>query len=193
MLLKETTPAALNPVPIRELAAHLRLSQGFNDDGSEDALLDLYLRNATAIIERRTGAALVERPYLLQTACWDRRGHFHLPVGPVSTLDAIRYVRPGSTIDLDPDEWRLEPGTRRQRLTGAQGGPLRMLPHGALAEITFNAGYGPSWNEVPDDLRQAVILLASHCYENREGEAELDNGLPHGLAGILERHQAIRL
>lgn len=193
MFLKEQAPSALNPVPIRELAAHLRLAQGFNDDGSEDALLDLYLRNATAVIERRTATALVERPYLLQTACWDRRGHLHLPVGPVTTIDSIRYIRPGSTIDLTEDDWRLEPGTRRQRLTGPSGRALRMLPHGALAEIAFTAGYGPSWNEVPDDLRQAVILLAAHCYENREGDVELDNGMPHGLAGILERHQAIRL
>ena len=193
MLLKEVAPAPLNPVPLRELAAHLRLAQGSNDDGSEDALLDLYLRNATAMIERRAGAALVERPYLVQAACFDRRGHFHLPVGPVTSIDTIRYVRPGSTIDLSDGDWILEPGTRRQRLTGPAGGPLRMLPHGALAEISFTAGYGPSWNEVPNDLRQAVILLASHCYENREGDAELDNGLPHGLAGILDRHQAIRL
>lgn len=193
MLLKEVTPPALNPVPIRELAAQLRLSQGFSDDGSEDALLDLYLRNATAVIETRTGRALVSRAYTFQVGRWDRNGHLHLPIGPVAAIDTFQLIRPGSTITLSEGDWVLEPGTQRQRITGPGGGALRGLPHGALAELGFSAGYGPSWNEVPEDLRHAVMMLAAHFYENRDGEIEADNGLPFGLTGILERHRTVRL
>jgi len=193
MLLKEVTPAAVNPAPLRELAAHLRLAAGFTDDGSEDALLELYLRNATAIIETRTAKALIARPYLLQVACWNRRGHLHLPVGPVTVIDQIQLIRPGSTTALASGEWFLEPGTGRQRLTGPGGAALRPLPHGSLAELSFTAGYGISWNQVPDDLRQAVLLLAAHLYENRDGDAALDGGLPFGLVPLLERHSQVRL
>ncbi len=193
MLLTEVTPAALNPVPLRELAAHLRLATGFTDDGSEDSLLELYLRNATAIVEARTAKALITRPYLLKVACWNRRGHLHLPVGPVAAIDQIQLVRPGSTVVMASEEWFLEPGTGRQRLTGPGGGALRSLPHGALAELNFSAGFGASWNDVPDDLRQSVLLLAAHLYENRDGDAALDGGLPFGLGAILERHSQMRL
>ena len=193
MLLKEISPAATNPVPLRELAAHLRLSHWFTDDGAEDGLLELYLRNASALIERRTAQALINRPYILQTACWDRHGHFHMPVGPVAEIDTIKLVSPSSTIDLDPEDWVLEPGTARQRLTGAGGGPLWPLPRGAVAELNFVAGYGDSWNEVPDDLRQAVLLLAAHYYENRFGEIEADGGLPYGVLAIVEQNRAVRL
>ena len=193
MLLKETTPAVLNPVPLQELAAHLRLGHGFADDGSEDALLELYLRNATAVIETRTNGALIERDFTLQVPAWDRNGHVHLPVGPVAAIGTFQIIAGGNTSTLDPSDWVLESGTRRQRITGPGGGPLPGLPRGGIAELSFTAGYGPSWNEVPDDLRHGVLILAAHYYEARDGEAEADAGLPFGLAAILQRHSAIRL
>ncbi len=193
MLLTEVTPSALNPVPLRELALHLRLATGFSDDGTEDGLLELYLRNATAVIERRIGQALITRSYLLKVACWNRSGHLILPVGPVASIDTIELVRPGSTITLTPDDWALIPGTNRQRVTGPGGQALRSLPHGALGHLTFSAGFGATWNDVPDDLRQAVLLLSAHFYENRAGDVPLDNGLPFTVAPIVERHQPMRL
>lgn len=193
MLLKEVSPPNLNPVPIRELAAQLRLAQGFSDDGSEDALLELYLRNATSVIETRTSGALISRAFTLQVPCWDRLGFLNLPIGPVTTLDTFRIIQSTVTTDLVSNQWALEPGTRRQRVTGPGGSALPTLPQGAIAELTFSAGYGPSWNELPDDLRHAVLMLAAHFYENRDGEIEADNGLPFGLSAILERHSAIRL
>ncbi len=193
MLLTETAPAGVNPVPLREMAAHLRLASGFSDDGSEDALLELYLRNATAVIERRAAKALIARSYLLKVACWNRSGHLRLPIGPVSSIDTFEMIRPGSTVALDPAEWELEPGLGQQRVTGPGGAALRAIPHGALAHLTLTVGFGATWNDVPDDLRQAVLLLATHYYENRAGDLELDAGLPHGVAALVARYQPVRI
>jgi uncharacterized phiE125 gp8 family phage protein len=193
MLLTETTQAAELPVPIAELSAHLRLAHGFIDDGSEAGLLELYLRNATTVVERRAAQAMVSRQYQLQIGAWDRNGHLAMPVGPVVSVDSVRFVLPGSTIDLEPEDWVLEPGTARQKLTGTDGGPLWPLPKGAVAELIFTAGYGASWAEVPDDLRQAVLLLAAHYHENRFGDVAVDAGLPFGVMAIVEQHRPVRL
>ena len=193
MLLKEAAPPAPNPVPLAEFAAHLRLGYGFTDDGSEDALLDLYLRHAIAVVEARTGQALVMRPYILQVAGWNRRGHLVLPVGPVAAIDRIRFVRAAGIVDLAPTDWTLEPGRTRQRLTGPGGGALRPVPHGALAELEFTAGHAPAWAEVPGDLRQAVLLLAAHYYENRHGELGAEAALPPAVGAILAPHRPARL
>lgn len=193
MLLKEIRPAATNPVPLREFAAHLRLAHGFNDDRSEDGLLELYLRNATAVVERRTAQALISRPYRLNLSSWDHHGHMTMPVGPVAAIDQFRYVGPGSTIDLEPEDWVLEPGTTRQRITGARGGSLWPLPLGSVAELNFAAGHGESWNDVPDDLLQAVITLAAHFYENRFGEVAGTGPLPAGVMAIVDQHSPIRI
>lgn len=195
MLLKEITPAAKNPVPLREFAAHLRLSHGFSDDGSEDGLLELYLRNATAMIERRTAQALISRVHTLQVGCWDRKGHLVLPIGPVDAIESIQFVSASATTDLDPDDWFLQPGTQRQKLTGPLGGALWPIPHGSVAQLRFSAGYGGSWNAVPDDLRQAVLLLAAHLYENRFGELDgtSTDGVPAGVLSIVSQHAPVRL
>jgi len=195
MLLKEITPAARNPVPLREFGAHLRLAHGFTDDGSEDGLLELYLRNATAMVERRTGQAMISRVHTLQVGCWDRNGHLTLPIGPVSTIDSIQFISSGATVDLDAADWQLQPGTARQKLTGALGGALWPIPHGSIAELRFTAGHGGTWNDVPDDLRQAVLLLAAHLYENRFGEVAdgMVDGMPAGVLSIVQQHRSFRI
>lgn len=193
MLLKEAAPGAPTPIPLTEFAAHLRLGHGFADDGAEDALLELYLRHASVVVEARTGQALIARSYLLQIAGWSQRGYLVLPVGPVAAIDRIRFVRAGATVELAPGEWALEPGRARQRLTGPGGGPLRPVPHGALAELEFTAGHAADWAEVPGDLRQAVLLLAAHYYENRHGELGEEAVLPPAVGAILAPHRPVRL
>ncbi len=193
MLLTQQAPGALSPVPLQEMAAHLRLAHGFSDDGAEDALLELYLRNATATVETRLARALIHRGYVLKIAHWNRDGHLTLPVGPVAQIDSIQFERPGSVITMAPEEWTLIPGESRQKLTGPHGCELRQIPHGALAVLTFSAGYGESWNDVPDDLRQAVLLLASHYYEHRTDDVGAAGGIPQGVRSILTPHQPMRL
>lgn len=191
MLLKEAAPAG--PVPSDDVAAHLRLSFGFADDGAEDALIAVYLRAAVAAVEMRTGQALLARGFVLQVTGWDRRGRLTLPVGPVAAIDAIRFVWPDRSADLAPGEWALEPGTTRQRLGGAGGGALRAVPAGAVAELEFTAGHGAGWDDVPGDLRQAVLLLAAHYYENRQGDLPERGGLPPAVEALLAPHRPVRL
>jgi uncharacterized phiE125 gp8 family phage protein len=190
MLLKEAAPVALTPV-LGEFAAHLRLGLGFADDGAEDALLERYLAAAVAAVEARTGQALLARGFVLRAHGWDRRGHLVLPVGPVASVDTIRFVRADGAVALDPAQWSVEPGTTRQRLIGRSGGALPAVPSGAEVELTFTAGHGADWDGVPAGLRQAVLLLASHYHESRHGEAE--DRLPPAVAALLAPHRPARL
>ena len=61
MILTEVSAPPAAAVPVRAFAEHLRLGTGFADDGSEDAVLELYLRAAMAAIEARLGRALLAR------------------------------------------------------------------------------------------------------------------------------------
>ncbi len=142
---------------------------------------------------RAPGQVLIARPYLLQVAGWSPRGHLVLPVGPVSAIDRIRFVRAGATVELAPGEWALEPGRARQRLTGPGGGPLRPVPHGALVEVEFTAGHGADWAGVPGDLHQAVLMLAAHYYENRHGELGPEAALPAAVGAVLAPHHLVRI
>lgn len=193
MILTETSPAAVNPVPLDEFAAHLRLAQGFADDSAEDGLLELYLRNATSVVEARVGKALIRREFKLQVTAWNRDGLLVLPVGPVAAIGSLSFIRGAETIALTADAWSLEIATSRQRVTGPGGGALPAIPDGHLAELVFDAGFGASWNDVPGDLSQAVMLLAAHYFENRTGDAEPGQGIPVAVQALLETQQPVRL
>lgn len=191
MILTESAPAAVTPVTLSEFSAHLRLAHGFPDDGAEDAQLELYLRNAAAAVEARTGCALIRRGFVLRLGGWSREGHVILPVGPVETVASIRFVRGAETTDLSAGSWFLQPGTTRQRLTGAAGGPLPVIPDGYLAEIGFDAGFGPAAGDVPGDLRQAVLLLAADYYERRhDGDGP---AMPMAVRGLLGPWRPVRV
>jgi uncharacterized phiE125 gp8 family phage protein len=191
MILTETAPAAVTPVTLSEFSAHLRLAHGFPDDGAEDALLDLYLRNATAAVEARTGRALVRRGFVLRLSAWNRDGHAVLPVGPVETISRIQLVRGAEAIDIAAGTWAVEPGSGRQRVTGRQGGALPTIPEGYVAELAFDAGFGPGAADVPGDLRQAVLLLAADYYERRSDERE--PGMPMAVRALLEPWRPVRI
>lgn len=193
MILTETSLAAVNPVPLDEFAAHLRLAQGFADDAAEDALLELYLRNATSVVEARIGKALVRREFKLQVTAWNRDGRVVLPVGPVAAITSLSFVRGVDTIALTSGAWSLESASSRQLLAGAGGGALPAIPDGHVAELAFDAGFGETWNDVPGDLRQAVMLLAAHYYENRYGETEPGQGIPVAVQALLETQRPVRL
>lgn len=191
MILTETAPAAATPVTLSDFSAHLRLAHGFPDDGAEDALLDLYLRNATAAIEARTGRAMIRRGFLLRLGAWNRDGHAILPVGPVEAIAGIRFVRDAEAIDLAAGSWALEPGTGRQKVTGPAGGALPPIPEGYVAELTFDAGFGPAAADMPGDLRQAVLLLAADYYVRRhDGDGP---GMPLAVRGLIEPWRPVRI
>ena len=193
MILTEASPAAVNPVPLDEFAAHLRMAQGFADDSAEDALLELYLRNATTVVEARVCKALIRRQFKLQVTAWNRDGQLVLPVGPVAAITSISFIKGATTIAVAAGAWSLALGGSRQRLTGSGGGALPAIPQGHLAELIFDAGFGPSWNDVPGDLTQAVMLLAAHYFENRTGDSEPGRGIPVAVQALLETQQPVRL
>jgi len=193
MILTEVSPAPALAVSLDEFKAHLRLAHGFPDDGSEDSMLDLYLQNATSVVEVRTGRALIRRGFKLQVAAWNRAGHLALPIGPVAVVDALSFVRGAETVAVAAGAWTLEPASSRQRMTGTDGGALPPIPAGYEAELTFDAGYGAAGTDVPGDLRQAVMLLAAHFHENRQGDAVPGQGVPVAVQALLETRRPVRI
>lgn len=190
MRLREVAPADLVPV-LGEFAAHLRLGFGFADDGAEDTLLLRYLGSAISAIEAETGQALIAREFLLRVSAWDRRGQLVLPIGPVIEIEAISFLRGSKVVALEPARWVLMPGRSRQALTGAGGGALPAVPPGAEVEIMFTAGHGESWEDIPGELRQAVLMLASFYYEHRHGDAPL--AMPAGVVALIRSYRPTRI
>ncbi len=191
MILEELTTPTVAKLPIRAFAEHLKLGSGFADDGSEDAVLELYLRSAMAAVEARIGKVLLTRKFGWRLTRWFGSRVQGLPVAPVSAItDVTLFDANGAGTVVDTAAYRLEVDAVRPRLV-ATGALLPVIPRDGSVVIGFEAGFG-TWAKVPADLRQAMLLLAASYYENRDGEGRV-NGMPFGVMALLDSHRAIRL
>ncbi len=194
MVLTEMSAPPPAVMPVRAFAEHLRLGTGFADDGSEDAVLELYLRSAMAAVEARIGRALLAREFAWTVTRWREDASQGLPISPVQSITSIILVEAdGLETVIDPGCWSLLRDIQRPRLVGRFGRSLPRIPRCGHAEIKFTAGYSAIWDEVPADLRQAVFLLAAHFYEKRAEGGVSGSTLPFGVLVLIEAYRTLRL
>ncbi|WP_298971449.1 head-tail connector protein [uncultured Roseobacter sp.] len=192
MLIEETTvpDAAL---PVDEFKAHLRLGTSFGQDSAQDEVLAGFLRASMAAVEARTGKVLMTRPFSWSLTFWRDRDAQVLPVAPISALSRLSTVaRDGTQVEIDARQYWLERDSQRPRLRSV-GACLPVIPQGGSAVVEFEAGYGPTWDVLPADLRQAVLLLAAHYYEYRHETSLSDGCMPFGVSSLIERYKVLRL
>lgn len=192
MLIEETTPAT-EALPVALLREHLRLGSGFQigEDSAETMALSGFLRAAIAAIEARTGKVLLTRRFRMQLDDWRDRLGQTLPLAPVQAVNEIRIDDGRGTITtLSPDGWRLLPDGQRPMVLPT-GIILPHVPRSGMVTITFTAGFGESWDQVPADLAQAVLMLAARYYEDRSFEGGR-SAMPFGVSALIERWRQVR-
>lgn len=192
MMLTELTAVAAGDLPVAALADHLHLGTGFADDGSQDGVLETYLRSALATIEGRTGKAIFQRQFAWVVHSWIAPARQGLPIAPVATIGSVKLIAGnGSETIVDPGKYTLQQDAHRPALIAVVG-QLPPIAAGGHAEIVMDAGFGPVWSDVPADLRQAVLMLAAHCYEDRTGNGGR-GPLPTGVLSLIEPFRTLRI
>ena len=192
LLIEETAPAA-TALPVAALRHHLRLGSGFEmaDDPAEDNALAGFLRAAIATIEARTGKVLLTRRFRMQLDDWRDRLGQSLPLAPVIEVERIEIDDgKGVATELAPENWRLIQDSQRPMILPA-GVILPHVPRTGSVIITFRAGFGDSWDKVPADLAQAVMMLAARYHEDRSFEGS-PSAMPFGVSALIERWRAVR-
>lgn len=193
MVLSELTAVPSGSMPVSELSEHLHLGTGFADDGSQDSVLESYLRAALAAIEARTGKAIIQRRFSWIVNHWIAPDQQGLPVSPVQSIEEVRVATiSGAETVIPSGSYGLRKDMHRPALISA-GGHLPGIPNGGQAEVIFEAGFGPTWNDVPADLRQAVLALAAHYFEDRQGVQGTGNDFPAHVLVLIEPHRSLRL
>ena len=160
MILTEVSAPPAAAVPVRAFAEHLRLGSGFADDGSEDVVLELYLRAAMAAIEARLGRALLARGFSWTVTRWREDASQGLPVGPVRSVESVTLVdADGAETAVPPDAWSVLRDSQRPRLDQAAE-PAAQLPArgeavGVAAAVDFLGGGAPHG---PEDFGVRLLL-----------------------------------
>jgi uncharacterized phiE125 gp8 family phage protein len=193
MILTEQTAVPVAALPVQEMKNHLRLGTGFADDGTQDQLVESYLRAAMAAIEGRIGKVLVARQFLWRLQDWRWAGEQALPVSPVSAILSLTlFDAAGMGTAVAADRYRLVQDTHRPKIA-AVGTVLPLVPVDGRAEIAFEAGFGATWEDVPKDLLQAWMLLCADYYERRHDVDGRVAGLPFAVQALIERWRTVRI
>jgi len=189
MLTTELSGVPQAALPIAAFRDHLRLGTGFADDALQDDLLADTLRAALAAVEGRTGKALIARDFSLVVQAWRDLAVQELSRAPVAAILSFAITdRQGADTIIDAARYVLREDAHRPALE-ATGLVLPAIPVGGAARITFTAGFG-AWEDVPPDLRRAVLLLAAHYYEDRAAESA---PIPGEIAALIAPHRPVRL
>lgn len=179
--------------PVDALKRHLRLGSGFAEDDLQDAVLLSFVRAASVAIEGRTGKALFTRGFRLVTHRLRDRGRVALPIAPVVSVEALTLEdADGVRQVVEPSRYRLEADPHAPAVV-ARSGSLPDIPEGGKAEIAFSAGYGTTFETLPGDLAQAVLLLAAHYYEYRHETALGEGCMPFGVTSLIARYRPLRM
>lgn len=174
MALIMTSAPAIEPVALAEAKAHLRV-----DGTAEDTLITSLIATSRLQVEAALGLALILQSWSWRIDRWPPGGTIILPLRPVSVITSIRVQNADLSYTVVPPASYLLDG---------QGAPARLVPTGAGlpppgiaalgCEVNFTAGYGALAADVPAPLRQAILLLAAHWFENREPLAESGKAAP---------------
>lgn len=164
MGLSIVTPPPLDPVSLAEAKAHCRV-----ENVEDDALMAGYILAAREHVEVYTRRALIQQTFILTIdEQWPEI--IVLPRPPLMSVVSVSYVdTAGSTQVLASNLYQVSAGGIEGRIAPAYGQawPSVRRQLDTIA-VRFTCGYGANPGDVPNPLRQAILLLIGHWYENRE-------------------------
>lgn len=160
---------SVTPVSVSEAKLHLRV-----DNTVEDTLIEGLIGAAVAHLD---GLGVLGRAIITQSwATWvgNAPGCVRLPVGPFQSLTSVEYYDTDNafqTATLSDYETRLDGDFVIVQPKSGFSWPGAYSRQDAI-KITYVAGYGDAGTDVPQSIRQAILLLVGHWYENRMAVSE---------------------
>jgi uncharacterized phiE125 gp8 family phage protein len=201
MELKVVTPPAAEPLSTAEAKLHLRV-----DHTSDDTLISALIVAAREHVENYLVGSLVEQTRAVYLSAWPY-APFRLPCGPVQSIDSVKYTdSDGAEHTVSTDLYYLSPGGELC-LEPFESWPTARLRGPGAIEIVYTTGYEPVVTVIPGEeegdpdteetdyganipqaIKQAMLLLIGEWYEQREAAADTKYNIqtiPWGVKQLL--------
>ncbi len=192
MALVLTSGPAVEPVTLTEAKAYLRV-----DLSDEDTLIASLITAARIHVEVSLGRSLITQSWSLFLDQWPEARVLTLPIAPLQSVTDVRtYAEDDTAIIWDASNYFVDassdPGRVVRQNTASWPPPGR--PANGV-EVAFVAGYGNGASDVPEPIRQALLLLIAHWYERREPVALGGRpiSVPGTVSGLLDPYRRIHL
>ena len=165
--IKVVTPPAIEPVTVQELKENLRLDGDF-----QTSMLESLIKSARISVETKLHRTLIETEYIQLHQNFEKELELYRP--PAISISEIQYESDSGLVTIDPAEYILDKYSTPAKVIPVNYWPTIATSAKANAvQITFKAGYGQETTDVPEPIRQAIIMLASDMYEHPEANVEL--------------------
>lgn len=165
------TPPTLEPISLAEVKPYLRLDD--ITDTSEDSYLTSLITVAREYCETKQNRAYITQSWELSLPRFPgvKSRVIEIPKGKLQSIDSFSYKNYSGVItNLTQD---VDYVVSNRGILGRISPPFgKVFPIVILYPldpivIKFTCGYGNNPTDVPARVRQAIILLVSHWYENR--------------------------
>lgn len=153
------------PVTVAEAKLHVR-----QDGSADDALIDALVVAAREMAETITRRALITQTWELRLDNWPSGDTLYLPLAPLQSVTSVKYYDEDDTeVALSSDDYVVDsdgdPGRVRLKASASWPSTTLRVVNGVV--VRFVCGWTDA-NAVPLTIRQAMLLMLGHWYENRE-------------------------
>lgn len=189
----------VEPITLETARLHLRLdTEGSPPTHPDDNLVQALISVAREAAEQYTASAIVQQDYTLALDAFPDK-EISLGIWPVNSVASVTYKDPdGATQTLASADYGFDNFSRPARLylqPNKTWPPTAIVPNAVT--VQFNAGFtdedSPNPYPLPKAIKQAMLLLIGHLYENREAVTSMSvnakEELPMGAAYLLTPHR----
>lgn len=195
--LKLITGPVSEPITLSEARAHLRIdATGSPATHPEDAYVTSLIKVVRQQIDGRDGWLGRQ----LMPATWELiidkfpANEIRIPLPPIQSITSVKYDDPdGLEQTVDPANYDVDiddpsnPGWITPN--GNNQWPSTIDAINAV-RVRYVAGYADA-SSIPEPIKQAMLLMIGHLYENRETSAmgSASQILPFGYESLLKQFQ----
>ena len=187
MGIRVTTEPAIEPVTLSEAKLHLRI-----DDTTDDDMVENLIKSARRSAEIETNRSFITQTVALTLANW--QSIIELPRSRVQSVTSVKYFdTAGNQNTVDASNYQVDLSVDPGRLAPVYGYTWPTIEPRTFeaVEIIYQAGYGDATTDVEEEIRQAILMLVTHLYENRsavvcEGSPTV---MPLGVQRMLTHHR----
>ena len=169
MILTVNTEPTVEPLEIDNIKYHLRIEQ---DDNDNDVTLFHLRKSVRQWTENYLNRALISQTLDYYMDRFPGGDYYELPRPPLQTITTLSYT------DYNGDASTLTEDTEFVKDTDSEPGRIVLeynytWPNDTLHPrnpilTRYKAGYGDDVDDVPEAIRQAMLMLLTHWYEQRQ-------------------------
>jgi uncharacterized phiE125 gp8 family phage protein len=162
---KVTTDPSEEPVTLSEAKTHARV-----DGSDEDSLITALIIAARQWVEQHIDTAIIDQTITAKRNGFPNSWRLYLPRTALRSVTSVDYLdsdRASQTLSTDvyAEDTFAKPGSIY--LKQDESWPTDVADEPNSVTVVYQAGIAANASEVPQPIKQAILLLVAHWYENR--------------------------